>query len=184
MLTPFPLLQTLVVPPPHHPAPRIPQGSTGGLQTRNHGPERNCEPLNSQLLQSHQSRKEQALVLLPTRSYPPKPVDGKEVCLRPGSPRFPSLPGAEIPQQMTEALPGHFFLPRAAFSPHPRLRPHNSTPPLTKDEIANALSKFFSSSAPGPDGIPYLTWKRVKRSTLQSFSKCSPRWFLICTGQF
>ena len=51
-------------------------------------------------------------------------------------PRFPSLPGAETPQQMNEALLGYFFPPKAPFSPSPRLRPHNSTPPLTKEEIA------------------------------------------------
>ena len=62
---------------------------------------------------------------------------------------------------MNEALLGHFFPPKAAFSPPPRLRPHKSAPPLTTQEIAHALSKSSSSSAPGPNGIPYLTWKRV-----------------------
>jgi len=33
-----------------------------------------------------------------------------------------------------------------------------------KEEIAHALSKSSSSSAPGPDGIPYLTWKWVNAS--------------------
>jgi len=61
---------------------------------------------------------------------------------------------------MNEALLGHSFPPMAAFSPPPRLRPYNSAPPLTEEEIAHALSKF-SSSAPDPDGIPYLTWKWV-----------------------
>jgi len=46
-------------------------------------------------------------------------------------------------------------------SPSPRLKPHNPTPPLTKEEIAHVLSKSASSSAPGPDGIPYLTSKQV-----------------------
>ena len=76
-------------------------------------------------------------------------------------PCFPSLPGAETLQQMNEALLGHFFRLKALFSPPPRLRPHTSTPPLTKEEIAHTLSKSCSSSAPGPDGIPYLTWKPV-----------------------
>jgi len=76
-------------------------------------------------------------------------------------PCFPSLPGAETPQQMNEALLSHFFPPKAPFCPPPRLRPHSSTPPLTKEEIAHAISKSSSSSAPGPDGILYLTWKRV-----------------------
>jgi len=62
---------------------------------------------------------------------------------------------------MNEALLGHFFPPKAAFSPPPRLRPHTSTPPLTREEIAHALSKSSSSSAPGADGIPCQTWKWV-----------------------
>jgi len=66
---------------------------------------------------------------------------------------------------MNEALLGYFFPPQAAFSPPPRLRPHKSTPPLTNEEIAPALSKSASSSAPDPDGIPYLTWKRVNAIT-------------------
>jgi len=62
---------------------------------------------------------------------------------------------------MNEALLGHFFAPKAAFSPSPRLRRHNSTPPLTKEHIAHVLSQSRPSSAPGPDGIPYTTWKWV-----------------------
>jgi len=76
-------------------------------------------------------------------------------------PRFPSLPGAETPQQMNEALLGHFFPPKTAFSPPHRLRPQSSAPPLPKQEIAHAPCKSSSSSAPGHDGIPYLTPKRV-----------------------
>jgi len=60
-------------------------------------------------------------------------------------PHFPSLPGAETPQQLNEALLDYVFPPKAAFSPPPRSRPHYSTPPLTKEEIAHALSKFSSS---------------------------------------
>jgi len=64
---------------------------------------------------------------------------------------------------MNEALLGHLFPPKAAFSPPPRLRPFLSAPPLTVEEIDSALSQSSSSSAPGPDGtgIPYLTWKMV-----------------------
>jgi len=76
-------------------------------------------------------------------------------------PRFPSLPGAETPQQMNEALLGHFFPPKAAISPPPRLRPHGSTPSLSRQEIARVLSKSSSSLAPALDGISYLTWKWV-----------------------
>jgi len=78
-------------------------------------------------------------------------------------PRFPSLPGAETPQQMNDVLLDHFFPPKEPFSPPPRLRPHKSAPPLTSDEIAAALSKCSPTSAPGPDGIPYSTWKQVNK---------------------
>ena len=78
-------------------------------------------------------------------------------------PRFPSLPGAETPTQMNNVLLEHFFPPKEPFSPPPRLRPHNSVPPLTTEEIAMALSKCSPTSAPGPDGIPYSTWKQVNK---------------------
>jgi len=78
-------------------------------------------------------------------------------------PRFPSLPGAETPQQMNNVLLDHFFAPKEPFSPPPRLRPHRSVHPLTTDEIAAALSKCSPTSAPGPDGIPYSTSKQVHK---------------------
>jgi len=74
-------------------------------------------------------------------------------------PRFPSLPGAETPQQMNDVLLEHFFPPKDPFSQPPGLRPHNSVPLLTTEEIAAALCKCSPTSAPGPDGIPYSTWK-------------------------
>jgi len=75
--------------------------------------------------------------------------------------RFPSLPGAETPQQMNQVLLDHFFSPKEPFTPPLRLRPHRTAPPLTTEEIAAALSKCSPTSAPGPDGIPHSTWKRV-----------------------
>jgi len=47
--------------------------------------------------------------------------------------------------------------------PPPRLRPDKKAPPLTKEEITTALSNCSPTSAPGPDGIPYSTWKQVNR---------------------
>jgi len=78
-------------------------------------------------------------------------------------PRCPSLPGAETPQQMNRVLLDHFFPPKEPFSPPPRLRPDKSAPLLTTDEIAAALSKCSPTSAPGPDGIAYSTWKQVNK---------------------
>ena len=78
-------------------------------------------------------------------------------------PRFPSLPGAETPQQMNNVLLDHFFPPKEPFSPPPRLRPNRTAPLLTTEEIAAALSKCSPTSAPGPDGIPYCTWKQVNK---------------------
>ena len=82
---------------------------------------------------------------------------------RRAEPRFPSLPGAETPQQMNNVLQDHFFPPKEPFSPPPRLRPHKLASPLTTDEMAAALSKCSPTSAPGPDGIPYSTWKQVNK---------------------
>ena len=79
-------------------------------------------------------------------------------------PRVPSLPGAETPQQMNNVLRDHFFPPKEPFSPPRRLRPHKSVPLLMTDEIAAALSKCSATSAPGPDGIPYSTWKQVNKT--------------------
>jgi len=76
---------------------------------------------------------------------------------------FPSLPGAETPQQMNKVLLAHFFPPKEPFSPPPRLRPNRSAPPLAAGEIAAALSKCSPTSAAGPDGIPYSTWKQVNK---------------------
>jgi len=65
---------------------------------------------------------------------------------------------------MNEGLLDHFFPLKEQFSPPPpRLRPDKTAPPLTKKEIATALSKCSPTSAPGPDRIPYFTWKQVNR---------------------
>jgi len=85
----------------------------------------------------------------------------KRFAYRRAQPCFPSLPGAETPQQMNDVLLDHFFPPKEPFSPPPMLRPDMSAPPLTADEIAAALSKCSPTSALGLDGIPYSTWKQV-----------------------
>jgi len=65
---------------------------------------------------------------------------------------------------MNNVLLEHFFPPKEPSSPLPRLRPHNSVPPLTTEEVATALSMCSPTSAPGPDGIPYSTWKQVNKT--------------------
>jgi len=64
---------------------------------------------------------------------------------------------------MHNVLLNHFFPPKEPFSPPFRLRVHNLVPPLMTDEIAAALSKCSPTSALGPDGIPYSTWKQVNK---------------------
>jgi len=78
-------------------------------------------------------------------------------------PRFPWLAGAHTLQEMNEVLQDHFFPPKEAFSPPRRLRPYKKAPPLTKEEIAAALSRCSPTSTPGPDAIPYSTWKLVNK---------------------
>jgi len=78
-------------------------------------------------------------------------------------PRFPSLPGAETPHQMNKVLLDHFFPPNEPFSRRLRVRPYKKERPLTKHEIATALSKCSPTSAPGPDRNPYCIWKRVNQ---------------------
>lgn len=77
--------------------------------------------------------------------------------------RFPSLPWAETPPQMNSVLLDNCFPPNEQFAPPPRLRPHSSAPPLRIEEVASAFSKCSPTSAPGPDGIPYSTWKEVNK---------------------
>jgi len=43
------------------------------------------------------------------------------------------------------------------------LQPDKKAPPLTKQEIATALSKCSPTSAPDPDGIRSSTWKLVNK---------------------
>jgi len=64
---------------------------------------------------------------------------------------------------MNKVLLEHFFPLKVPFSPPPRLRPYKKAPLLCKEGIATALSKCSPTSAPGPDRIPYSTWKHVKK---------------------
>ena len=78
------------------------------------------------------------------------------------TPRFPSLPGADSPAAINDALLKHFFCPKPPPPARGRSSPHSSATPLSQEEIKLALSRCSASLAPGPDGIPYRVWKRVK----------------------
>jgi len=90
-------------------------------------------------------------------------LDAQEVRLRACPAGLPFPPGGRDPTTTNNVLLDHFFPPKEPFSPPPRLRPHKSAPPITTNEIAAALSKSSPTSAPGPDGIPYSTWKQVNK---------------------
>jgi len=77
------------------------------------------------------------------------------------APRFPNLPDATSPEEVNQALLHHFFPPKPLPIVPSILRPHNGCDPLLPGEITAALRKFSSSSAPGPNTIPYSIWKRV-----------------------
>jgi len=64
---------------------------------------------------------------------------------------------------MNEVLLDHLFPPKEPFSLPPRLRPYKKAPPLTKEEISTALSKWSPISARCPDRVPYSTWKQVNK---------------------
>ena len=77
------------------------------------------------------------------------------------TPRFPNLPDATSPEEINNALLAHLFPPKPLPLVPSILRPHKGCDPLLPSEIAAALRKCSSPSAPGPDTIPYSVWKRV-----------------------
>ena len=77
------------------------------------------------------------------------------------APRFPNLPDATSPEEVNQALLHHFFPLKPLPIVPPILSPYKGCDPLLPGEITAALRKGSSSSAPGPDTIPYSVWKRV-----------------------
>lgn len=74
--------------------------------------------------------------------------------------KLPSFPEADTPTKLNNALINHFFPPRTTEDPpHPRY--HDNTPIMTADEVSHALAKSSDKSTPGPDQIPYSTWKKI-----------------------
>ena len=77
------------------------------------------------------------------------------------TPRFPSLPGADSPTAINDALLEHFFSPKPLPPAKGRHSRHSDATPLSPEEIKLAHSRCSPSSAPGPDDIPYRVGKRV-----------------------
>ena len=75
--------------------------------------------------------------------------------------RFPSRPDPSNPVAINNTLLDHFFPPKDPLPGRGRLKKNPSATPLTGEEIKLALSRSSSSSALGPDGIPYSVWKKV-----------------------
>jgi len=86
---------------------------------------------------------------------------GKKFAVGRVAPRFPNLPHATSPEEVNQALLRHFFRPKPLPMVPSILRPYRGCDPLLPGEITAALRKCSSSSAPGPDTIPYSVWKRV-----------------------
>jgi len=78
-------------------------------------------------------------------------------------PRFPELPCATTPLELTNALLNHFFPGEPARPFDSILLPFRDCPALAVDEIGRALARSSRSSAPGPDMTPNSVWKRIYR---------------------
>ena len=76
------------------------------------------------------------------------------------TPRFPSLPDASDPVAINNTLLNHFFPPKDPLPSRGRLTRSPSDTPLTKEEIKLALAKSSTTSAAGPDGVPYSVWEK------------------------
>ena len=90
-----------------------------GLQTRHHGPERNGEHLRTGYFNAIKVAKNQHWSSFLLSATLQNLWTAKWFTAGQAPPRFPSLPGAETPQQMNEALLGHFLPPNAPFPPPP-----------------------------------------------------------------
>ena len=80
--------------------------------------------------------------------------------------RFPSLPGADSPEEVRDALIDHFFPAQAPTHCNTLCPVFKDVPPVTSDEVTRVLSRSSPSSAPGPDTIPYAVWKEIHSEIL------------------
>ena len=73
---------------------------------------------------------------------------------------LPSFPNAATPLELNKALVPHFFPPMPTQAP-PAPRFFVDAQPISSDEVTRALKKCSNTSTPGPDQIPYGTWKSI-----------------------
>ena len=78
-------------------------------------------------------------------------------------PRFPELPGPSTPPELNKGLLDHLFPGEPAGFTDTILLLFRECLRLAPDEVSMALARSSPSSAPGPDVIPNLVWKRVHR---------------------
>ena len=74
--------------------------------------------------------------------------------------RFPSLPDAQTPEDTRDRLVQHFFPAIARPMRNVVCPVYGNCPQVIKEEITRVLARSFSSSAPGPDTVPYGAWKK------------------------
>ena len=85
--------------------------------------------------------------------------------------RFPTLPTANGPEEVAEALLTNFFPLRAPLTHLLSLACHEDYTPLTLEEVSRALARSLNTSTAAPDHIPYYVWKclhHLKSSLLPS----------------
>src|SRR5207302_1652441 len=75
--------------------------------------------------------------------------------------RFPTFPDASSPADLNSSLLDHFFLPKPPSISPAFLRTDPHAPQLEPEEISHAIRKSSNTSAPGPDQVNYMVWKRV-----------------------
>ena len=102
-------------------------------------------------------------MVLPVGRHPPEPIEGPKVRLRPHPTLLSLPPRGRDPSTDEQGSVGPHLPPKTTVFPSPRLRPYKKAPPLSKEVIATALAKCSPKSPPGPDAIPYSTWKQFNK---------------------
>ena len=92
-------------------------------------------------------------------------MDGQDICLWLHATLLLGTTWRSDPLTNEQRPAGQLLAPMETFSPPPRFRPNPKAPPLKTQAVESALSKCSPSSALGPDGILYSTWKQVNKIT-------------------